>query len=302
MAFAPSPGWLDWNHHPSAPAVTLPPGAVDAHVHVFGPGHRFPYAPERRYTPTDASREDLAALHHRLGFDRTVIVQGTAHGTDNRAMVDALRAMQGRARGVATVRPDVSAAEITHLHEAGVRGVRLTFIERLGAIPSADDVERIVGRIAPHGWHVVLYVEATALPRLGDLLLSLPVPLVFDHMGVPDVSEDPHGPRFDDFLAFLRERSDLWCKVNGADRLTRTGPYAVDDERQPYADVTPFAQRVITELPDRVMWGTDWPHPNLSTHMPDDGRLVDWISQVAPSAEHLHRLLVDNPARLYWPD
>lgn len=300
--FETTPGWLDWYADPSRPRFRLPEGAVDAHCHVFGPGDEFPYAPERKYTPCDASKDRLFALRDHLGFTRNVIVQATCHGADNRALADALRASKGMARGVATVRPDVSDEELRELHEAGVRGVRFNFVKRLVDAAPRQDLLDVVERIAPLGWHVVVYFEAPDLPGLRDFFLSIPVPLVVDHMGRPDVTKDPDGPEFEAFLDFLRARPDIWCKVTCPERLTVDGPPALDGEREAYRDVVPFARRVVQEFPDRVLWGTDWPHPNLTDHMPDDGLLVDFVPHIAPTRELRHKLLVDNPTRLYWPD
>lgn len=301
-AFEKTPGWLDWYAGPSRPQFRLPEGAVDAHCHVFGPGAEFPYAPERKYTPCDASKDQLFALRDHLGFARNVVVQATCHGADNSAMVDALRASGGLARGVATVRPGISDAELRELHEAGVRGVRFNFVKRLVDAAPRQDLWDVVERIRPFGWHVVVYFEADDLAGLRDFLLSVPVPLVIDHMGRPDVGEAPHGPEFEAFLDFMRARDDIWCKVSCPERLSVSGPAALDGEQRAYRDVVPFARRVVEEFPDRVLWGTDWPHPNLTDHMPDDGLLVDFVPHIAPTPALRQALLVDNPMRLYWPD
>jgi 2-pyrone-4,6-dicarboxylate lactonase len=299
--FTTSPGWLDWHPRPSTPTFALPAGTVDAHCHVFGPGEVFPFAPERKYTPCDAGRDQLFALRDRLGVSRNVIVQATCHGADNRAMVDAVRAATGRARGVATVRPDIDERELRELDEAGVRGVRFNFVRRLVDAAPTDELATIAKRIAPLGWHVVVYFEAADLPELEDFFGTLPTPLVVDHMGRPDVTRPVDGPEFSRFLRFV-DRNDVWVKVSCPERLTVTGPPAVDGERNAYVDVVPFARRVVTEFPDRVLWGTDWPHPNLTDHMPDDGLLVDHVPHVAVTAEQRQKLLVTNPMRLYWPD
>ncbi|MEO3937257.1 amidohydrolase family protein [Dermatophilaceae bacterium Soc4.6] len=300
--FTTTPGWLDWCADPSTPRFRLPDGAVDAHCHVFGPGAQFPYAPQRKYTPCDASKDRLFAVRDRLGVTRNVVVQATCHGADNTAMVDALRASDGRARGVATVTPTVSEQELTQLHEAGVRGVRFTFVKRLVDAAPTDAMREVVERITPFGWHVVIYFEAPDLPDLRDFFLSIPLPLVVDHMGRPDVTKDPHGPEFESFLDLMRVKPDTWCKVTCPERLSVSGPPALDGEAAPYGDVVPFARRVVEEFPDRVLWGTDWPHPNLTDHMPDDGLLVDVIPRIAPTPQLQQALLVDNPMRLYWPE
>ncbi|GAB3685973.1 amidohydrolase family protein [Saccharopolyspora tripterygii] len=301
MSTEVTPGWLPWHPNPSAPAFTAPDGAVDAHCHVFGPAEQFPFAPERKYTPVDAAQEQLFALRDHLGLSRNVIVQATCHGTDNSALLDALHASGGRARGVASVSADVTEDELERLHEAGVRGVRFNFVKRLVDDVPTEALTTIAAKIAPLGWHVVLYFEAPDLPDLEEFFLSLPVPLVIDHMGRPDVTADPGGPEFTAFLDFVG-RSGAWVKVSCPERLTRTGPAALDGQRHAYRDVVPFARAVVAEFPDRVLWGTDWPHPNLTDHMPDDGLLLDHVPQIAVTAEQQQALLVDNPMRLYWPE
>ncbi|MDR6144089.1 2-pyrone-4,6-dicarboxylate lactonase [Microbacterium foliorum] len=298
--FQKTPGWLDWYHGPTAPSFTLPAGAVDAHCHVFGPGAEFPYAPERKYTPCDASAEQLFALRDRLGFDRNVIVQATCHGADNSALVDALRRSDGRARGVATVRRDITTDQLQELHDAGVRGVRFNFVKRLVDRVPTDSLQEIVEKITPLEWHVVIYFEAEDLPELYDFFSAIDAPVVVDHMGRPDVTKNPDGPEFDLFLRFMRENDNVWTKVSCPERLSVSGRRALDGEQHAYSDVVPFARRVVEEFPDRVLWGTDWPHPNLKDHMPDDGLLVDYIPQIATTPELQQKLLVVNPHRLYW--
>lgn len=285
--------WLSWDPAPSKPLYTPPPGAVDAHCHVFGPGDVFPYAPERKYTPCDASKEQLFALRDHLGFDRNVIVQATCHGADNRALVDALTAAAGRARGVATVRDTVSDEELAELDAAGVRGVRFNFVRRL-VDPKPDAYYRaIIDRIAPLGWHVVIYFEAADLAERWNFFTSLPVTVVVDHMGRPDVSKPVDGPAFGQFVRLMAEHENVWTKVSCPERLSLSGPSTYDD-------VVPFARTLVEKFPDRVLWGTDWPHPNMKGHMPDDGALVNIIPRIASTEELQRRLLVDNPMRLYW--
>ncbi|MFC8387467.1 MULTISPECIES: amidohydrolase family protein [unclassified Streptomyces] len=295
-----TPGWLDWHPNPSRPAFRLPPGTVDTHCHVFGPQAAFPFAPQRKYTPCDAGKDRLFALRDHLGVARTVVVQATCHGTDNSAMVDAVRSAGDRARGVASVRPDVTEGELLELHAAGVRGVRFNFVRRLVDASPQGDLRVIADKVAPLGWHVVLYFESADLPDLEDFFASLPTPLVVDHMGRPDVTRPADGPEFSRFLRFV-DTGDVWVKVTCPERLSVTGPAALDGAPLPYADVVPFGRRVVEEFPDRVLWGTDWPHPNLTDHMPDDGLLVDYVPRVAVTAEQRRKLLVDNPMNLYWP-
>jgi len=288
-------GWRVYHPNPSKPEFQVPAGAVDAHCHVFGPGDKFPYAPERKYTPCDGPKEKLWALRDHLGFARNVIVQATCHGADNRALVDALEDSGGLARGVATVRRDVTDDELQALHAAGVRGVRFNFVKRLVDKLPFDSLKEISRRIQPLGWHIVIYFEAQELPELYDFFTSLPTDVVVDHMGRPDVSQPVDGPEFQLFLKLLAEHKNFWCKVSCPERLTQQQSYRYDD-------VVPFARKVVESFPDRVLWGTDWPHPNMQSHTPDEGLLVDFIPRIATTAELQRKLLVDNPMRLYWPE
>jgi 2-pyrone-4,6-dicarboxylate lactonase len=288
-------GWLVFDENPSRPEFVVPRGAVDAHCHVFGPAEVFPYAPERKYTPADAPKERLWDLRDHLGFDRNVLVQASCHGTDNRALVDALVDSGGRARGVAVVRNDITEEELDSLDVAGVRGIRFNFLPRLADPPSEDSILEMVDRINRLEWHVVMYLEAADLPDMYDFISSIPATLILDHMGRPDVSRSPEGPEFGLLLRLLEENENIWCKVSCPERLSVIGP-------PDYGDVVPFAAGVVEAFSDRVLWGTDWPHPNMKSHMPDDGKLVDFIPRIAPTDELQERLLVDNPMRLYWPE
>ena len=293
VAFVPDADWLDWDHHPSRPTFVLPPGSVDAHCHVFGPGDVFPYAPERRYTPTDAPKEQLFALRDFLGFERNVIVQATCHGSDNSALVDALMASNDRARGVATITPDIAEEELKLLHEAGVRAVRFNYVKRLGDTEPDEYYQRIVERIAPLGWHVVVYFEAADLAERWDFFTHLETTVVVDHMGRPDVTKDPDGPEFGQFLRLMDEHPERLVQGD-VSRPTLRRRY------RPTTTSCPSLARVVERYPDRVLTGTDWPHPNLKTHMPDDGGLVDFIPRIATTPELQRQLLVDNPLTLYW--
>ncbi|MBB1336670.1 amidohydrolase family protein [Pseudoalteromonas sp. SR44-2] len=286
--------WLHWHQSPSKPGFELLEGAVDAHCHVFGPGNEFGFAPERKYTPCDASKQQLWDLRDYLGFSRNVIVQATCHGADNNAMVDALLASNGLARGIATIKEDISEAELDKLHAAGVRGVRFNFVKRLVDALPFDSLKRIADRIVKRNWHIVIYFESQDLPELYDFFTSLPTTLVVDHMGRPDVTKPVEGEDFALFLQFMRENENVWSKVSCPERISADGP------DKGYQDVVPFARKVVESFPDRVLWGTDWPHPNMKSHMPDDGKLVDMIPLFAPTAELQKKLLIDNPMRLYW--
>lgn len=293
--FVKDPDWLNWLPNPVKPSFVVPYGAVDAHCHVFGPGERFPFAPERKYTPCDASVEQLWALRDHLGFARNVLVQASCHGADNRALVDALKRSQGMARGVATVKPDIDSQELDELHEAGVRAVRFNFVKRLVEPPSFDTLQSIVAKISLYNWHIVLYFEAQDLSEYYDFFTSLPTTVVVDHIGRPDVTKAVDGEEFELFIKLLAENDNFWSKVSCPERLSKTGPNGYDD-------VVPFAKLIVEMFSDQVLWGTDWPHPNMKTHMPDDGELVNFIPKIAPNAGLQKKLLVDNPMRLYWSD
>ncbi len=299
-AFVKTPGWLDWHAGPATPRFKLPPGSVDAHCHVFGPGHEFRFAPERKYTPCDASKHQLFALRDHLGFDKNVIVQATCLGADNRALVDALKASNNKARGIATVKRSITDNQLQDLHAGGVRGVRFNFVKRLVDFTPKDELMDIAQRIAPLGWHVVIYFEAVDLPELWDFFTALPTTVVVDHMGRPDVKKPVDGPEFQLFVKMLREYPNIWSKVTCPERLSEAGPPALNGEQNAYRDVVPFAKLLVETFPERVIWGTDWPHPNLKHHMPDDGLLVDFIPHIATTAALQQKLLVDNPTRLYW--
>ena len=280
-AFVKDADWLDWHPNPSKPKFVVPAGAVDAHCHVFGPGDVFPFAPERKYTPCDASCE------------KNVVVQATCHGSDNSALLDVLERANGKARGVVTVKSDISVEELERMHALGVRGVRFNYVKRL-VDPKPDDYYReIIEKIRPLGWHVVLYFEPADLREKKDFFTSLNIPLVIDHMGRPDVTKPVDNEEFEMFLDFMRGNPKVWCKVSCPDRLTVSGSPL-------YADVIPFAKKIVEEFPDRVLWGTDWPHPNMKKEMPDDGILVDYVPSIATTPELQQKLLVTNPNNLYW--
>lgn len=285
--------WLVFDPEPSRPRFELPEGAVDAHCHVFGPEAEFPFAPERKYTPCDASKHQLFALRDFLGFSRNVIVQATCHGKDNRAMVDAVRSSNGLARGVASVRADVGMDELKEMHDAGVRGVRFNFVRRLVDATPREVFLGIANKIARLGWHIVVYFEAQDLEDLTPFLNQLPTIIVVDHMGRPDIAAGADSQAFEMFLELMDKNTNVWSKVTCPERLSISGPHAYDD-------VVPFARKVVESFPERVLWGTDWPHPNMTSHMPDDGKLVDFIPRIAPDRAQQRKLLVDNPMRLYW--
>ena len=275
---------------PHPPRAFAPPaGACDAHCHVFGPARRFPFAPGRAYTPPDSGFEDFEALQSRLGLSRAVLVQASCHGTDNAAMLDALGRSGGRYAGVAMVDDSFGPDDLRHLHDAGVRGARFNFVHHLGG-GDFEAFERIARRVAPMGWHMVVHLDAQDLPNSADILRRLPCPFVIDHMARVHAADGVDQAAFRALLE-LMENERAWVKICGAERVSASGA-------PPYDDVVPFARALIEAAPDRVMWGTDWPHPNVR-HMPDDGDLVDLLAEFAPDESVRNRILVANPERLY---
>ena len=279
----PDPNWR-------TPKFEPPAHACDAHCHVFGPGDRFPYAPDRTYTPADAPKETLERLHERLGLSRAVIVQASCHGTDNSATLDALAAGGGRLRGVAIVDDAFDDREAERLQAGGVRGVRFNFVKHLGGVPDMGVFHRTLERIAPLGWHVVLHMDAGDLLEFHDLLHALELPFVIDHMGRVKAGDGLQQPPFQALLELMKH-PNAWVKVCGSERVSTAGP--------PFTDAVRFAAALIEAAPERTLWGTDWPHPNITKDMPNDADLVDLIPLFAPDADQQQRLLVTNPERLY---
>jgi 2-pyrone-4,6-dicarboxylate lactonase len=285
---------VSWHPSPSKPRYTPPPGAIDAHCHVFGPMARFPFSAKAKYLPQDAGAEMLFALRDHLGLSRNVIVQASCHGTDNAATLDAIARSQGRARGVAVVDPAISEAELAALHQGGIRGVRFNFLKRLVDDAPKDKFLDLSRRL-PGGWHVVIYFEADILEELRPFMAAIPVPLVVDHMGRPDVTQGPDGADMKAFRRLLDSRPDIGFKASCPDRLDTAGG-------DPWDAFAAAVAPLVADYPDRAIWGTDWPHPNMETAIPDDGHLVDMIPRIAPTEALQHKLLIANPTRLYWND
>lgn len=277
--------------NPVTPAATLPPGACDAHCHVFGPAALFPYAQDRSYTPPDAPVESLRALHAKLGISRAVIVHASCHGTDNAVTLAAIASSNGAYRGVANVEPDISDAELQRLHEGGIRGIRFNFVKHLGGVPDASVIETMSRRIAPLGWHIVLHFDAENIPEQQDMLGKITVPFVIDHMGRVRAELGLEQRPFQLLLELMRTNRLAWVKICGAERVSAG--------KRPFLDAIPFAQALIATAPERLLWGTDWPHPNISKDMPNDGELVDLFYQFTDDEKIRHQILVDNPVRLY---
>ncbi|HEX8057575.1 MAG TPA: amidohydrolase family protein [Novosphingobium sp.] len=284
---------VSWHANPSKPQFTPPPGAVDAHCHVFGPMAQFPLSAKAKYLPQDAGPDMLFALRDHLGFSRNVIVQASCHGTDNAAMLDAIAKSDGKARGVAVVDPAISEEELAALHVGGIRGVRFNFLKRLVDDAPKDRFLDLARRL-PKGWHAVIYFEADVLEELHPFIDAIPVPVVIDHMGRPDVTQGPDGTDMKAFRSLLDSRHDIWFKATCPDRLDVVGA--------PWDMFAEAVAPLVADYSGRVLWGTDWPHPNMEKAIPDDGHLVDIIPRIAPTPQLRHKLLVANPMTLYWSD
>ncbi|UFZ04637.1 amidohydrolase family protein [Bradyrhizobium ontarionense] len=270
----------------------LPAGACDAHCHIFGPFDRFPLPDDRSFTPPEAPEAALRRLHDRLGFDRAVIVHSQGHGRDHRPLLDALAAGRGRYRGVAVLGSDVSAEEVGRLDVAGVCGVRFNFLAHLGGAPAPQRMQAVLALVRPFDWHVAIHVTGADLMRYADLIAAIEARVVIDHMARPDLSQNLGACR--EILFRLLDSGRVWVKLSGADRISLAGA--------PYHDVVPFARSLAEHAPERVLWGSDWPHVNISGPMPGDAALVDLVAEIAPSDSLRQRLLVENPAELFGFD
>jgi predicted TIM-barrel fold metal-dependent hydrolase len=273
------------------PRTRPPPGACDAHCHVFGPGAVFPYAEDRAYTPPDAPYEGLVALHRILGIERAVIVHASCHGSDMRVTLDAIARSGGTMRGVCVVDPGVTEAELARLDSGGIRGVRFNFVKHLGGMPDMAFFERVLAMVEPMGWHVVLHLDAEDVVELAPRIARIRIPFVIDHMGRVRAKAGLEQPAFRQLLELMKNPL-AWVKICGAERVSSAGA--------PFRDAVPFARALVAVAADRTLWGTDWPHPNIAGDMPNDGDLVDLLSEAVEDEATRARILVDNPHRLYW--
>lgn len=283
---------LTYNLNPSTPRLRLPALACDSHVHVFGPAARFTFAQNRNFTPVDAPKETLFALHQKLGIGRCVIVQSVIHGLDNRVVEDAIAAGAGRYLGVALVPANVADTELRRLAAAGFRGVRFNFMKHLAGSSRMDEVLALTPRLKAVGMHLQVHFESSLIHSLSPSLSRSAVPVVIDHMGRVDAALGPDHPDFAALHDLLKNQL-FHVKVSGIDRI-----HPQPQGEHPYANGVALARLLVQSYPDHCVWGTDWPHPN-HTHVPDDGVLVDALARIAPTAGLLDKLLVQNPQRLY---
>ena len=270
------------------PRVKFPAGACDCHAHVFGPQSRFPYLPNAAYIPPDALPQDYARMLTTIRCQRAVLVQPSVYGTDNRCMVAALTSGVFNLRGVAVVNENISEAELEAMHRAGVRGVRINVASRTAGL-SMEQAPRLAARIKALGWHLQFFLRVDQFPDFERAIARLPVACVIDHFGRVHAANGAHSEGLETLLRLAR-LTHVWFKL--------IGPYRISEQRPLYPDVAPLAQALVAAAPNRCVWGTDWPHPN-TTHMPNDGDLADALAEWLPDAAVRHKVLVENPARLY---
>ncbi len=278
------------NPNPRKPRLALPPNACDSHCHIYGPFSRFPLPPDRSFTPNEAPETALRRLHDHLGFSRSMIVQSQGHGFDHEPLLAAMAVGAGRYRGTALVRPETPQADLERFHHAGICGVRFSFLAHLGGRPDPAVMQTVIDRVRPFGWHIAIHVSGQGLVEHEAFIRGISAPVVIDHMGRPDLAEGPDSPSMT-ALRRLLDTGRVYVKLSGADRVSLAGA--------PYTDVAPLAARLAAHAPERVLWGSDWPHVNLHAPMPDDGDLVDLIAPIAPTEAARQLLLVDNPARCF---
>lgn len=278
--------------HPHPPATAFPAGACDSHAHVFGPQQRYGLLPKTHFVPHETPLPAYLRMLRTLGCERGVLVQPSVYGTDNTLLSEALASRTFDLRGVAVVAADVTDHELEAMHALGYRGVR---INTASATPGLrlDDAARLAERIRPLGWHLQFYVDLRMMPAMEAALASLQIDIVIDHFARIQVAEGTDAPPFKALLRLVA-RDNVWAKL--------MGPYFISDAVPHYPDVMPFARKLIEAAPDRVVWGSDWPHPSAREKMPDDGDLADMLGQWAPDATDRRRILVDNPTRLYGFD
>lgn len=279
---------------PTKPKFALPPNSCDSHCHLFGHLSKYPAARAPQNEPDGATIDALTAAHDILGIERAVLVHTPVHGTDHAIILDAIEADKGRYRGVGRVDADITEAELQILHDGGIRGLRYEFLKHFENPPGPDVIFRMAERVQSMGWHLVMLLDGPQLLEMEPLFRSNPVPVVIDHMARVDVENGFDHAEFR-LLCELLEEGRTWVKVSGFGRVSKAGP--------PYHDVIPFAEKLVETAPDRILWGTDWPHPGPSSGtVPDDGVLIDLLPSIVPDQIHRRKILVDNPARLYGFD
>ena len=275
------------------PQFKLPPGATDCHAHICGPASHYPYYDGRIYTPPDCLLTDYQAMLDTLGIERAVLVQPSVYGTDNSAMLDAMKKAPQKLRGVAVIADNVTESEIKRMHEAGVRGVRVNIVDvkdrKPGTLPLAE-LKKLALKVKPFGWHMEFLMHVDEFPDLDRLLDDFPVDTVYGHLGYMKTDHGTGNPGFHALLR-LMQAGRAWVKL--------TGPYRISPQPLPHPDTNEYAHALIAAAPSQVVWGSDWPHVMVKTPMPNDGDLADMLTAWVADEAMRKRVLVDNPARLY---
>ncbi|MGA0023598.1 MAG: amidohydrolase family protein [Burkholderiales bacterium] len=278
---------------PRKPRLTMPSFACDTHAHVLGPAARYDYSPARVYTPPDCLMSDYRHMLDTMGVSRAVLVQPSVYGTDNSAMLDAMKTDPQRLRGVAVVDPAIGDAEIKNLHAAGVRGVRVNIVDvkdrKPGTLPM-DMLRTLAARVAPLGWHMEFLMHADEFPDMDKTFSDFPVPIVLGHLGYMKTALGLEAPGFQALLRLMKA-GKAWVKL--------TGPYRISGAPLPHADTVPYAHALLKANADQVIWGSDWPHVMHKGATPNDGDLTDLLLDWVPDEAQRERVLVTNPARLY---
>ena len=274
------------------PKLKTPPGACDTHAHIFGPVDKYPLSPKRGYNPPECTMEDYFRLHEILGIERGVLVQASAYGTDISSILDALAAAGDRLRGVAAVDKNVTDAELARMNEGGFRGIRINLADPGGnPFDSFADIEKMGHRIKEFGWHMEFLLHVDDFPNLRKTFNSLPVDSVFGHLGYMPTSEGIDNSGFKEFLSLVRD-GRAWVKLTAPNRISGLGA-------APYEDVNPYGRALVEAAPNRMLWGSDWPHVFIKKSMPNDGDLIDQMLEWAPDEDVRKKIFVDNPAYLY---
>lgn len=270
------------------PSFSLPPGATDSHAHVFGPRAQYGYDDARQYTPPPVYLKDYLAMHDTVGFARGVVVQSGVHGTNNQVIVDAIAQSNRRLRGIALLREDITDAELDALDKAGVRGFRANLVAKVGVQFNA--AKKLAARVARLGWHAQFLLDIENFLDFDRIAAEFPSEMMIDHMGRPDPAQGVNAPGFQSLIRALKS-GRVWSKLSA--------PYRTSRAPIPYDDLTPFAQALVAAAPDRLVFGTDWPHVMMESEMPNTGTLVEQLAVWVPDAAMRARILVENPAHLY---
>ena len=280
--------------NPRKPNVRLPQGSIDTHVHVFVES-KYKMNPDRGYNPPDSTLDDLKHLHKTLGVDRVVFTQPSTYGTDNSAILDGMSALNAqtpdRARSVVAITMDITDKELAALNDRGARGVRLNTDNKGGMPIGFGQIGELEARIAPFSWHIEWLFPGKDILELMPVLKAIKVPQSIGHFAYQPAAATVKAPGFQALLGLMCD-GNTWIKISGANRVSAT-------DLPPYDDVTPMAHALIEAAPERIMWGTDWPHPNKYVANPNDGDLVDWFGEWVPDHAMRQKIMVDTPAKFY---